>query len=444
MESINKQYFENVFFKALTTDNAVMSTTARYWNDKIFSNKAFGAVGNFYVKFFNENGKLPTIEELKLYIKDNAFASNLREAFTAVNGLDISKIDKAIFNREAELWLKEKLTNLFLNNVVDSLGKKPLDPTKMLEQIEKIASVKLLQDAGFNIYKDVERYIEDSKQNIQRLATGFADIDRNIGGGVPSDGKFLGVISAPTNMGKSIMLGNLAVNALRQNKKVLIISLEMSEMVYASRIYAALYEYNINELGLRGDQLRESVNAEKPGDMYIKEFPPASMTVEQIDGYIESLYTMGLSFDMICIDYLTLLSAPGADNSNEAGKTIARKLRALTYKYHIPLWTACQINREGMKSDEPDMSYIAESIAIPAESDLVLSLYRQTGDEALSTMRLSFLKSRLGPKGFSIRLFFNTPYLRFEDAPDGENNEPMNDEQTEIMNSLESLGISDS
>lgn len=389
MESINKQYFENVFFKALTTDNAVMSTTARYWNDKIFNNKAFGSVGNFYVKFFNTNGKLPTIEELKLYIKDNVFANNLREAFTIVNGLDVSKIDKDLFNREAEVWLKERLTNLFLNDVVDSLGKRPLEPAQMLEQIEKIASVKLLQDAGFNIYKDIERYIEDSKQAVHRLSTGFADIDKNINGGVPSDGKFLGVISAPTNMGKSIMLGNLAVNAVRQNKKVLIISLEMSEMVYATRIYAALYNYNINELGLRGDQLRESVNADQPGNMYIKEFPPASMTVEQIDGYIDSLYKMGLSFDLICIDYLTLLSAPGADNSNEAGKTITRKLRALTYKYKLPIWTACQINREGMRSEEPDMSYIAESIAIAAEADLILSLYRQA-------RRRSFINDALG------------------------------------------------
>lgn len=245
--------------------------------------------GDFYIKFFNANGKIPTIEELKLYIKDTAFGACVKEAFSTVQGLDTSQIDKDLFNKEAESWIKERLTNLFLNNVVDSLGKKPLEPAEMLTEIEKIASVKLLQDAGFNIYRDIEKYIESSKQAVHRLSTGFTDIDRNINGGVPSDGKFLGVISAPPNMGKSIMLGNLAVNALRQNKKVLIISLEMSEDVYASRIYSAFYEYNINELGLRGDQLRESVKMERPGDMYIKEFPPASMTVEQIDGYIDSL-----------------------------------------------------------------------------------------------------------------------------------------------------------
>lgn len=44
MAQINKAYFENVFFKSLITDNAVMSTVARYWNSKIFNNRAFATV----------------------------------------------------------------------------------------------------------------------------------------------------------------------------------------------------------------------------------------------------------------------------------------------------------------------------------------------------------------------------------------------------------------
>lgn len=139
------------------------------------------------------------------------------------------------------------------------------------------------------------------------------------------------------------------------------------------------------------------------------------MTVEQIDSYINELYKAGNKFDLICIDYLTLLNAPLADNSNEAGKMITRKLRALTYKYEIPVWTACQINRDGMKEKSPELSHIAESIAIAAEADLIVSLNQQPEDKELNIMRLTFLKSRLGANGFTINLFFNQPYLRFED-----------------------------
>lgn len=106
---------------------------------------------------------------------------------------------------------------------------------------------------------------------------------------------------------------------------------------------------------------------------------------------------------------------PGADNSNEAGKIVTRKLRALTYKYKLPIWTACQINREGMGEKTSELRHIAESIAIAAEADLIISLNQQPEDKDMNIMRVTFLKSRLGAKGFTINLFFNQKYLRFED-----------------------------
>lgn len=86
---------------------------------------------------------------------------------------------------------------------------------------------------------------------------------------------------------------------------------------------------------------------EHTGRMIIKEFPPATLTVEELDGYLDSLRKAGHEFDLVCVDYLTLLRAPGADNSNEAGKMLSRKLRALSYKYEIPFFTAAQLNRDG-------------------------------------------------------------------------------------------------
>ena len=232
-------------------------------------------------------------------------------------------------------------------------------------------------------------------------------------GGLPQDGKVLCVVSAPTNMGKSIFLANVAVNAAKQGKNVLIISLEMSETVYASRVYADLYNLPINSIPMLTEELRQNVANNKYGNIKIKEFPPSTLTVSELNGYIEQLVRQGEKFDMICVDYLTLMNAPRAENSNEAGKMIAREMRALSYKYKCPVFTAAQINREGM-SNTPDMKYFAESIAICAEADLIISLYRQEEDLTMGIMRAAILKSRLGPKGMTIPLRFNIENLRFE------------------------------
>jgi replicative DNA helicase len=162
------------------------------------------------------------------------------------------------------------------------------------------------------------------------------------------------------------------------------------------------------------EELRQGVANKQLGNIKIKEFPPSTLTVSELDGYIEQLIRQGERFDLICVDYLTLMNAPRADNSNEAGKVIAREMRALSYKYKCPVFTAAQINREGM-SNTPDMKYFAESIAICAEADLIISLYRQEEDLTMGVMRAAILKSRLGAKGMTIPLRFNIENLRFED-----------------------------
>jgi hypothetical protein len=90
-------------------------------------------------------------------------------------------------------------------------------------------------------------------------------------------------------------------------------------------------------------------------------------------------------------------------------------------------------------SNTPDMKYFAESIAICAEADLIISLYRQEEDLTMGIMRAAILKSRLGAKGMTVPLRFNIENLRFEDAQNvelGEADEGTPSEAIQGMNNL--------
>lgn len=436
MQKINKDFLEKLIIKALMSDSTFMSRIVDNLNENLFNNNAYNEVAKFYKNFWNKFSKLPTIQELKLYSADNGFIQNFKIVYDDIATVDLGQIDKTMLYSNAESFVKEKLALSTLNAVVDKLQSGSIQPSELVDKFEKIAGISFLFEKGYDIYNDVGRYLNSLKENKNRLPTGFSEIDKNINGGVLSDGKCLAVVTAPTNMGKSIMLGNIAVNAAKQGKNVLIISLEMSEEVYASRVYAALYDLPINSLPLMGAELEERIKENQYGKILIKEFPPATMTVAQIDGYIDGLYKTGHKFDLVCVDYLTLLHAPGTDNSNEAGKQLTRKLRALTYKYSIPFWTACQINRDGMKEGTPELQHIAESIAIASEADLIVSLHQQPEDKEMNMMRLTFLKSRLGRNGFTINLYFNQQYLRFE-SMEGTQVESVPDFERKTINAIE-------
>lgn len=353
---------------------------------------------------------------MRIYIKEEDPTANLiLEAFRSVKDINLDEVDQKEFYNNAEKFIKKRAGLLALQDIVNRYTNGVINAEEAVKKFEEVAAIKLFQNIGYDIYKDIDRYVEALEDEGGKLPLGWRDIDKIINGGIPANGKFLGVVSAPTNMGKSIFLGNIAVNAVKQNKTVLLISLEMSEMVYATRIYSALYGLNIAEVPFKRNEIRDRIKGGmNMGGMVISEFPPGMMTVDQIDSHINDLKKQGYHFDLVCVDYLTLLAAPNAENSNEAGKIISRKLRALSYKHECPFFTAAQINRDGF-GIAPDMKYMAESIAICSEADLILSLYRNEEDVEMSIMRCWVLKSRLGIKDVSINLYFNTKSLRFED-----------------------------
>lgn len=410
----NETYLEKLLFKTLTSDYSFLPMLGGKFNPQIFSEKSFEEVSRFYKKFYEKKGRVPTSQDLRLLANNENLYSHVREAFTSLKNVNPDEIPKEELYVYFENYMKKRLALITFKNIFSNYDpNEDLDADMLVDKFTNVASLKLVQDDAFDIYNDVERFIEEIKRDDKRIALGFREIDKLIGGGLPCRGKNLSVVSAPTNMGKSIFLANVAVNAAKQGKNVLVITLEMSEIVYAQRIYADMYNLPINNIPNLTVELEKLVKEKQYGNMKIKEFPPSSLTVRALDGYIEQLERQGNKFDLICIDYLTLMLAPNADNSNEAGKSVAREMRALTYKYKCPIFTAAQMNREGM-SNTPDMKYFAESIAICAEADFIVSLYRQEEDLAMGIMRAAILKSRLGPKGMTIPLRFNIENLRFE------------------------------
>ena len=68
------------------------------------------------------------------------------------------------------------------------------------------------------------------------IPSGWDWLDRRLDGGFLESGRALYVFAGQTNVGKSIFLGNVAVNAAAQGRNVLLITLEMPELIYAKRI----------------------------------------------------------------------------------------------------------------------------------------------------------------------------------------------------------------
>ena len=234
-----------------------------------------------------------------------------------------------------------------------------------------------------------------------KIKTGWDSIDQYTNGGFLKSGKMLALFMAQAGLGKSVFMSNVAVNFLKQNLGVVVISLEMSQDVYAQRFDAHISNKNINKLAENSNdaisKIKNFYSKYPKANLFLKEYPPRSICTKDIEQYLENLKNNGEQFDIIVIDYLNLvLPNRKTDSMFKDGLAVSEELRALSYKFNCPVISAVQCNTEGMNSQDIDMQNVSESRGICHTADFICALYQLNEDRENGIINLKIVKNRLG------------------------------------------------
>jgi replicative DNA helicase len=135
------------------------------------------------------------------------------------------------------------------------------------------------------------------------------------------------------------------------------------------------------------------------GRILIKEFPPSSITPKQIEAFIKKIVDSGERIDAVVIDYLSLLTTEKGTNSYERVKYICEQIRALSYIFKCPFFSACQLSKPGYGKDNPGLEGIGESMGIAHVSDCIMSIFQSDEDMELGIIKLGMIKNRYGARG---------------------------------------------
>jgi replicative DNA helicase len=387
-----------IAFKSIT-DDEYLASVIDYVKPSYFSDTNLRLVFEIVCSFYEKRKSIPTTTEIKSYLSTDADKQKFKNAVNS-----ISSIDKAL-NREelyenTERFLKERGIYEAMMAVAQDVGAGNIDTSLILDKFEKSCNVSLIPDLGLDLLKDFSKVEQELMNPEPTIPTGFKWLDEKLGGGLQRNGRAMYVFAGQTNIGKSIILGNIACNVALQGKNVVVISLEMSETMYAKRLTANLTKVGINSLARDIDIVRAQMDNLKEFNsnckVFIKEFPPSTMTPRAIEVYLRKLQKRNIKIDLIVLDYLNLLTTTKGNNSYERIKYIAEETRAMTYAFNCPLVTVTQTNRSGTNVNEPDLTTVSESYALGATSDFVGSLWQGDGDKELGIMRASLLKNRFG------------------------------------------------
>mgnify|MGYP003571250219 CR=1 FL=1 len=284
---------------------------------------------------------------------------------------------------------------------------------------------------------------DDSPPERDRILTGIQQLDTLTGG---LYGSKMIVIGARPSVGKSIFALTICVNAAKQGKRVLLVSLEMEADEIVEREFAFTSLVPLSEI--TSDRVSEEAwvkLAESLGPMskYPIYYCTEAFTVEKVRKAAFQLYENG-GLDMICVDYLQLMSTPRSkgSRSEEVGE-ISRGLKRLAQELKIPVIALTQLNRASEKSygkkqskRAPTISEARESGAIEQDANIFILLHDPGIDEladeeketftalkrnGMSMIHVNVAKNRQGKKAI-FYLAFDGEHQRFlKIAKEGEN-----------------------
>jgi len=253
------------------------------------------------------------------------------------------------------------------------------------------------------------------------IKTGLPGFDNYLPSGImPGQ---LGVFLAYPGIGKSWLALYFAVQAWKQGKSSLVISLEMSETEVRNRVFAIMGEgvwshRKLSNGDVELDMLKNwhaNKIAGKPEFHIISNDNGGEVNPSVIRGKIDQYKP-----DFVIVDYLQLMS-PNQKSENETVrmKNLSRELKLMAISEEVPIIAISSATPDDVKdlSSAPTLGQTAWSRQIAYDADWVMALGRATNSDIIECV---FRKNRNGFMGdFLVQVDFDKGYYRYKDYEDG-------------------------
>ena len=232
-----------------------------------------------------------------------------------------------------------------------------------------------LGDIMANIFDELE-----SGTVIDKVKTGIPIIDKCTNGIAPSE---LVTIGAKSGVGKSALAVRIAINMFKADKKVLIVSREMSKKQVAERIL-------LSHSGVTKEQYENRDFNDEQWVRIVETMEAFSGDGIIIDDKISTIQEIKQAVrrtkpDVLIVDYVQLLTPSNPRDSRERQVAeISRELKKMTSDFDMVVIQLTQLAEKGIGNYRPSgESYTRESRAIYHDSNIVIYVHHVTEEKEI-------------------------------------------------------------
>jgi len=233
------------------------------------------------------------------------------------------------------------------------------------------------------------------------IPMGIPGIDRLLKGGL-AKGE-IGVILAPTGVGKTTILTKIANTAFNLGYNVLQVFFEDNPKIIQRKhftLWTGIEPDNLvknkEEVMSKVTEIQESM----PNKLVLKKLASDTMTMNQIKNQVRKMIADGNKIDLIMLDYIDCI-LPESTSKDEwkAEGSVMRGFEAMCHELNLVGWTATQGNRSSISAEVVTTDQMGGSINKARVGHVIISVAKTLQQKEMNLATIAITKSRLGKDG---------------------------------------------
>ena len=387
-------------FNEIITDDKFGLSIIDVIDPKYFPSESFAKIAFIIKSYYEKHNCLLNFPALRTEIQINV--PSTADVFKAqlLDTLDIiekCKIGNLNVQETAQRFCKLQSMKNAVNQIKTKLDKGILDEIDNIEETLRKAITFREIDDPVDVDEGIDEALSDEHREI--IPTGINGLEDVLAK------KELGLIIAPTGIGKSTMMTKIANTAYRAGYNVLQIFFEDKRKAIQRKHITATTGVHLSELQAKREEVKRKLEAAKTGAAgknYLYKVNDENFTTKKIRNIIKRFKSKGIIIDLVIVDYLECMSFEGGATNVEdwtyEGK-IMRQLESLADEMNLGVWAATQGNKGSNDLQIVTLKDMGGSNKKAAVAHVIISIAKTLQQKEEKRATITLIKFREGDDG---------------------------------------------
>ena len=402
----NFDYLGNTFqiqlLNQIVVDKDFSSSILDVIESTYFDNKYFKIILQMIKEYYVKYESTPNFETLEQIIK-----SEVSQELVAKIVLDtLKQVKEAPF--EGTQFVQEKALKFCkqqeLQKAMDKAQKiitqgdfESYDKVEGL--VREALQVGEIEKGQTDIFSDLDTVLDEDYRH--PIPMGIPGIDKLLKGGL-AKGE-IGVILAPTGVGKTTILTKIANTAFNLGYNVLQVFFEDNPKIVQRKHFTIWTGIPPDELAQHRDDVMSKITEIQEtmkNKLVLKKLESDTMTMNQIKNQVRKMIADGNKIDMVMLDYIDcVLPESSSKDEWKAEGSVMRGFEAMCHELNLVGWTATQGNRSSISSEVVTTDQMGGSIKKAQVGHVIITVAKTLQQKEMNLATIAITKSRLGKDG---------------------------------------------